>query len=155
MVYASIPTQRESVDCLLTTNWRMRDGRDVVRQGWSAPLYLTASFHSEHMALGFYWTLGHIDSIGQIFFPAIWLEAWLLTLSRLWIIWWVLCLQNKKPLPQWVRAVLTFVASVRVSSCLCCTAAVGWMGVLLHSLSETGKFPVLNFYIFLRQEHTI
>lgn len=65
------PTHRESVDCLLTTYWNMRDGRGVVREELPAPLYLPASFHSVHPFLGFFQTLGYSDSIGQIFFPTI------------------------------------------------------------------------------------
>lgn len=63
------PTHRESVDCLLMINWNMRDDRGVVRQELPAPLYLIASFHSAHLSLGFYQTLGHDDRIDQIFPP--------------------------------------------------------------------------------------
>lgn len=57
------PTHRESVDCLLMINWNMRDDRGVVRQELPVPLYLTASFHSAQLSLGFYQTLGPVDSI--------------------------------------------------------------------------------------------
>ena len=70
MVYASIPYTEGKCWLFADNNWKMRAGRNVVRQELFAPLYLAASFHSDHLSLVFYRALGHIDSIVPIFFPA-------------------------------------------------------------------------------------